>query len=153
MAQRKSGPEGKKTVWTDSWDGYPAARRRFLESIATRRPANPVIISGDIHMNLVADLKLDFDDAGSAVVASEFCGTAITSPPGSWAKSLSAVLAQNPHLKYGEADHRGYVRAEISGKRLTAELIGVDTVKMPEARAQVLARYVVEDGKRGPQKI
>jgi alkaline phosphatase D len=152
MAQRKSGPEERKTVWTDSWDGYPAARRRFLESIVARRPGNPVVISGDIHMNLVADLKLDFDDAGSVVVASEFCGTAITSPPGAWVRNLPTVLTQNPHLKYGGADHRGYVRAEISGKRLSAELIGVDTVKMSEARAQVLARYVVEDGKPGPQR-
>jgi len=152
MAQRKSGSEEKKTVWTDSWDGYPAARRRFLESIVSRKPANPVVISGDVHMHFVANLKLDFDDAGSAVVASEFCGTAITSPPGSWVRNLPTVLAENPHLKYGRGDRRGYVRASIAGGRLSVELIGVDTVKMPQARAEVLASFVVEDGKPGPQR-
>ena len=152
MAQRKSGPEAKKTVWTDSWDGYPAARRRFLESVASRRPANPVVIGGDVHMHFAADLKLDFDDPASSVVASEFVGTAITSPPGGWVKNLPAVLAQNPHLKYANGDHRGYVRASIEGKRLTAEMMGVETVKKPESKVEVLARFVVEDGKPGPQR-
>ena len=152
MAQSKSGPAEKKTLWTDSWDGYPAARRRFLESVVSRRPANPVVISGDIHMHFVADLKLDFDDPGSAVVASEFVGTAITSPPGGWVKNLPAVLADNPHLKYANRDHRGYVRVGISGKHLSAEMIGVETVKKPDSRAEVLARYVVENGKPGSQK-
>ena len=153
MAQRKSGPSGRKTVWTDSWDGYPAARRRFMESIVARRPSNPVIISGDVHMHFVADLKLDFDDPGSAVVASEFTGAAITSPPGGWVKNLPAVLADNPHLKYAEGDHRGYVRASISGTSLAAEMIGVETVKKPDSRAEVLARYLVEDGKPGPRRV
>lgn len=152
MAQRKSGPPARKTVWTDSWDGYPAARRRFLESIVARQPANPVVISGDVHMHFVADLKLDFDDPGSAVVASELVGAGISSPPGSWVKNLPAVLADNPHLKYANGDRRGYVRASISGKTLSAEIIGVETVKKPDSRAQVLARYVVESGKPGPQR-
>jgi alkaline phosphatase D len=152
MAQRRTSVGTRQTVWTDSWDGYPAARRRFLESVVARRPANPVVLGGDVHMHFVADLKLDFDDPKSAVVASEFVGTSITSPPGGWVKNLPAVLAENPHLKYGRGDHRGYVRATIAGGHLSAEMIGVETVKKPESRADVLARYVVESGKPGPQK-
>jgi alkaline phosphatase D len=152
MAQRKSSSGDRQLVWTDSWDGYPAARRRFLEAIVARRPANPVVIGGDVHMHFVADLKLDFDDPQSAVVASEFVGTSITSPPGGWVKNLPAVLAANPHLKYGRGDRRGYVRASIDGGRFTAEMIGVETVRESESRAAVLARYVVENGRPGPQK-
>ncbi len=150
MAQldRKIG-EGRR-FWTDGWDGYPAARRRLLESMAARRLANPVVIGGDVHMHWVADLKLDFDDAKSPVVASEFCGTSITSQ-GASQKMVDALLPENPHLKYGRSDQRGYVRASIAGGRLTAELIGLETVKKPESRAEVLARFVVEDGRPGPQ--
>jgi alkaline phosphatase D len=86
-------------------------------------------------------------------MASEFVGTSITSSPGSWQRNMPAILAENPHIKYGSGDHRGYVRASIAGGRFNAELIGLDTVKKPESRAQVLARFVVEDGKAGPQKI
>jgi alkaline phosphatase D len=152
MAQRKSASGDRKLVWTDSWDGYPAARHRFLESIASRRPANPVVISGDVHMHFVADLTLDFDDPKAPVIASEFVGTSITSPPGGWVKNLPAVLAENPHLKYGRGDRRGYVRASIAGGRFHAELVGVETVRNPESPAEVLARFVVENGKPGPQK-
>jgi alkaline phosphatase D len=153
MAQRKSTSGEKTMIWTDSWDGYPAARKRLLESISARKLANPVVLGGDVHMHFVADLKLDFDDERSLVVASEFVGTSITSSPGSWQRNMPAILAENPHIKYGNGDHRGYVRASIAGGRFNAELIGLETVKKPESRAQVLARFLVEDGKAGPKKI
>ena len=152
MAQRKNTSGEKQLVWSDSWDGYPGARRRLLESIAARKLANPVVLSGDVHMHFVADLKLDFNDSQSAAVASEFVGTSITSNPGAWQKTMPAILAENPHIKYGNGEQRGYVRASISGGRFNAEMIGVDTVRKPEARSGVLARFLVEDGKPGPQR-
>jgi alkaline phosphatase D len=85
-------------------------------------------------------------------VASEFVGTSITSAPGAWQKNMPAILAENPHIKYGNGEHRGYVRASIAGGRFNAELVGVETVRKPESRATVLARFVVEDGKPGPQR-
>ena len=152
MAERKSRAGERQTVWTDSWDGYPAARKRLLESVAARKLFNPVVIGGDVHMHFVADLKLDFDDERSPVVASEFVGTSITSPAGGWARNTPAILAENPHLKYASGERRGYVRASIAGGRFNAELIGLDTVRKPASRAQVMARFVVEDGKPGPQR-
>jgi alkaline phosphatase D len=152
MAQRKSTSGDRQTLWTDSWDGYPAARKRLLESVATHKLANPVVIGGDVHMHFVADLKPDFDDERSPVVASEFVGTSITSPPGGWQRNMPAILAENPHFKYGNGERRGYVRAGIAGGRFNAELIGLDTVGKPESRSVVMARFVVEDGKAGPQR-
>jgi len=150
MAQldRKLG-EGRQ-YWTDGWDGYPAARRRLLESMRSTKVSNPVVIGGDVHMHWVADLKPDFNDEKSPVVASEFCGTSITSQ-GASQKSADALMPENPHMKYASGE-RGYVRASIAGNRLTAELIGLESVKKPDSRAEVLARFVVEDGKPGPQK-
>jgi phosphodiesterase/alkaline phosphatase D-like protein len=55
-------------------------------------------------------------------------------------------------LKYVRGDQRGYVRASVSGGRFNAELVGLETVKKPESRAHVQARFVVEDGKAGPQR-
>ena len=151
MAQLDTRPGDGQRIWTDNWDGYPVARRRLLESVAARKLANPVVIGGDVHMNFVADLKLDFDDPRSPVVASEFVGTSITSPAGPWQRNLPAILAENPHIKYGRGDRRGYVRASIAGGRFNADLIGLDTVKKPDSRAEVLARFVVEDGRPGPR--
>ncbi len=102
-------------------------------------------------MHFVSELKHDFRDPGSPTVASEFAGTSITSSPGAWQKLLPAVMAANPHVKYARGDRRGYVRAGIEAGRFGAELIGVETVRKPESRAEVLARFVVEDGRAGPQ--
>jgi alkaline phosphatase D len=152
MAQldRKSG-DGQR-FWTDGWDGYPAARKRLLEAMAARRLANPVVIGGDVHMHYVADLKPDFDAEKSPVVASEFCGTSITAQAASQ-KSVDALLPENPHIKFARSDHRGYVRASVAGGRFSAELIALDTVKRQDAKASVLARFFVEDGRPGPQRL
>jgi alkaline phosphatase D len=151
MAQldRKLGPE--REFWTDGWDGYPAARKKLLTYLKDGKVRNPVVIGGDVHMNWVADLKPDFDDEKSPVVASEFCGTSITSQ-GASQKMVDAILPESPHLKYGRSDHRGYVRVAIAGGRLNADLIGLETVKKPDSKVETLARFVVEDGRPGPQR-
>jgi alkaline phosphatase D len=51
--------EGEKYSM-DSWDGYPAERGRLMDFLATRKPRNPIVLSGDSHTNLVSDLKADF---------------------------------------------------------------------------------------------
>jgi len=151
MAQQDRKPGEGRAFWTDGWDGYPASRKKLLNYLDEKRIANPVVIGGDVHMHWVANLKSDFDDATSPVVASEFCGTSITSQ-GAAQKDVDARLPDNPHIRYGRSDRRGYVRMSIAGGRLNAEMVGVDSVKKPESRAEVLARFVVEDGKPGPQR-
>jgi len=152
MAQRDNKPGEGRLFWSDGWDGYAAARRRLLESVVARRVSNPVVIGGDVHMHFVADLKLDFDDEKSPVVASEFTGTSISSNAGPWQRNWKTILAENPHLKYLRGDQRGYVRASVSAGRIIAELVGVETVKLPDSGAKVLARFAVEDGKPGPRR-
>jgi alkaline phosphatase D len=151
MAQMDRKPGEGRVFWTDGWDGYPASRRKLLSFLNEKRIANPVVIGGDVHMHFVADLKPDFDDPKSPVVASEFCGTSITSQ-GAAQKQVDERLPDNPHIKYGRSDQRGYVRMSIAGGRLGAELIGLDSVKRPDSRADVLARFAVESGKPGPQR-
>ena len=151
MAQLDRKPGAGQRFWTDGWDGYPAARRRLLEAMVASKLANPVVIGGDVHMNFVADLKPDFDDENSPVVASEFCGTSITSQ-GPTQKSVDALLPENPHIKLARSEHRGYVRASVGGGRFSAELIALDTVKRQDPKASVLARFIVEDGRPGPQR-
>jgi alkaline phosphatase D len=113
MAQmdRKPGPEQK--FWSDGWDGYPAARGRLLQAIAERKPANPLVIGGDVHFNCVADLKMDFDDPKSPVVATEFCGTSITSQ-GPLQSRQDALRADNPHVRFANGEKRGYVVMDLS---------------------------------------
>ena len=43
-------------------------------------------------------------------------------------------------------------RIGSAARRLQAELVGLETVKRPAARTEVLARFVVEDGRPGAQR-
>ena len=151
MAQFDRKPGEGRSAWTDGWDGYPAARRRLIDHLARARVANPVVLGGDVHHFCVCDLKRDFDAAASDVVASEFVGTSITSQ--SWPQeAIDRFLPDNPHVKLADSRYRGYLRMEVTPRRLVADLRAMQTVSMREAPCNTLATFVVEDGRPGPQR-
>jgi alkaline phosphatase D len=149
MAQLDRKPGPGQRFWTDGWDGYPAARRRLLESIGQRKPSNPVVLGGDVHSFWVTDLKPDFDDPRSPVVATEFVGTSITSQFRRPQSEVDALLADNPHIRFGNGTRRGYVRMEITRERLRADLRTMRSVSQRSTEADTLATFVVEDGRPG----
>ena len=59
------------------------------------------------------------------------------------------VSCDNPHVKYGSG-RRGYVRVDVTPKRLLADLRGMESVRTRDASCSTLVSYVVEDGKAGP---
>ena len=149
MAQLDRKPGPGQRFWTDGWDGYPAARRRLLDYLGQRKPANPIVLGGDVHAFWVADLKPDFDDPRSPVVGTEFVGTSITSQFRRRQEEVDALLPDNPHIRLGNGARRGYVRMEITRQRLRADLRTVRSVTQPGAEADTLATFVVEDGRPG----
>jgi alkaline phosphatase D len=151
MAQLDQLPGPGRRAWTDGWDGYPAARERLLRSVVERQLRNPVVIGGDVHSFNVCELKLDFDDPKSAVVASEFVGTSITSQ--AWRRErMLQYLPDNPHIVFAESSYRGYTRVDVTPKRLTADLRAVQSVQTRDAPCTTLASFAVDDGRPGPQR-
>ena len=139
---------GGGTYWTDGWDGYPAARQRLLDVVAQRAVPGVIVLGGDVHSNYVADLKADFDDPASKVIASEFCGTSITSLSMAQSK-LDAARAFNPHIRYARSDQRGYVRFALDAKQLQAQLRVVDNALDPASGIATAARFVVDAARPG----
>lgn len=149
MAQVDRTPGPGQTFWTDGWDGYPRARERLLRAIAGSTVTNPVVIGGDVHMNVVADLKVDFDDPASPVVATEFVGTSITSQ-GLSQKLLESWRDDNPHVKFADSTRRGYTSVDLTAKRWLAHPRTVNE-KRADSPLRTLATWVVEDGRPGAQ--
>jgi len=149
MAQLDRKPGPGQLFWTDGWDGYPAARRRLLDYLGRRKPANPIVVGGDVHSFWVTDLKSDFDDPRSPVVGTEFVGTSVTSQFGRRQEEVEALLVKNPHVKLANGARRGYLRVEVTPGRLRADLRTVRGVARPRAEADTLASFVVEDGRPG----
>ena len=151
MAQVDQKPGPGRRAWTDAWDGYAPARRRLLDFIAGRKVANPVVLGGDVHMFYVNDLKSDFDNAASPVIASEFVGTSITSQARSQ-ESVLRLLPDNPHIRFADSRYRGYTRVDVTPQRMTVDLRAMDSVTTPTASCATLASFVVENGRPGPQR-
>lgn len=144
-----SGPEGG-TYWTDGWDGYAPARARLLSTVAERRLSGAVVLGGDVHAHYVADLRADADDTRAPVIATEFCGTSITSHGMELAR-LDAMRRFNPHIRYARSDQRGYVGLSLGPQRVEARLMAVADPWDASSRVDVAARYVVEAGRPGAQ--
>ncbi|HEV7574735.1 MAG TPA: alkaline phosphatase D family protein [Caldimonas sp.] len=134
--------------WTDGWDGYAPARNRLLGTVAAKKVPGVVVLGGDVHSHYVADLKPDYDDPASPVVASEFCGTSITSL-GLAQSRLDAAREYNPHVRYARSDQRGYMSFELDAKQLRASLQVVDRPTDPASGVTTAARFVVDAAKPG----
>jgi alkaline phosphatase D len=132
----------------DQWDGYPGSRRRVLDALRDGRVANPVVITGDIHASGVSDVKADYDDPGSAVLGTEFVGTSISS---GGSDALAAVvgiaLENNPHIKWAETRHRGWVRCEVTPESWRADYRFVDDATVEDSPVRTAKSWVVEAGR------
>ena len=149
MAYIDEVPGPGERFWNDGWNGYPAARARFMNTLAETRVSNPVVLSGDIHSFLTARHHREPGNLDSPVIASEFVATSI-SAQGLPQKTLDERRAANPNLLYFNSERRGYVRLDMTDERLQADLVGLDSVTERNAGRSVQASFVVESGKPGP---
>ena len=146
-ADRTVGAEARFSM--DQWPGYEAERRRLLEFLGSRRPGNPIVLTGDIHTNWVNDLTTDFSDK-PATVGTEFVVTSISSGGDGMdaPANLAGLLAENPFVKFHNAQ-RGYVRCEVTPERMRADYQVVPYVSKPGAPKTTRASFVVENGRPG----
>jgi alkaline phosphatase D len=152
MAQLDQKPGVGQSFWTDAWDGYPESRSRLLNFLAERKIANPFVIGGDVHCNYVCDIKRDFNDPNSRTIATEFCGTSITSQPLAQDR-IESWRPDNPHILLADGRKRGYVVVELGKDKAATNLRSIDNEKARESSISTLASYVVEAGKPGAQKV
>lgn len=146
---RKPGPESLFSA--DGWDGYPAARARLLDSLATHRPSNPVFVGGDLHAFVVAEVRRDYA-AHSPLLASEFVTSSISSRRRGSQRRLERLRRENPHMLLADGTARGYLRMEVTASELRADLRMMASNTTREAACHTMASYRVEDGKPGPQR-
>ena len=150
IAELKAMLKDQATYSMDKWEGYTVAQQRILKLLASVPQANPVVITGDIHSNWVADLKLDFEAPSSRTIATEFVGTSISSG-GDGSDAASPMTSFNPHIKYYNG-RRGYVRVAVKPSRMTADYRVVPFVSKPGAPVETLVSWTVEAGKPGAEK-
>ena len=153
FAQQDSNPDPAKHIFdgVDNWMGYVVDRQLILDRFASTR--NPVVLSGDSHVNFVYDLKRDFADPTSPTVGTELLGTSISSEGDPFIEQTQFTPpAKNPQLRFFD-NHRGYVRCALERSRLTADFRAVSTVRKPTATISTTATFVVDDARPGARRV
>jgi alkaline phosphatase D len=154
MASLRSVSDTGEQLWPmDIWDGYPFERQALLNHMDTVHTPNPVVLTGDIHSNWAADLKLDFDRSDSKIVGSEFVGTSITSGgDGEDSNDYGAgLLANNPHVKFYNAQ-RGYVAVTLTPDLWRSDYKVLPRVTTAGADISIRKSFVTEAGRPGVQE-
>jgi len=133
---------------TDSWDGYPGPRARVLSTIRAAG-GNAIVLTGDTHTAWANEIE---DEQGR--VAVEFGATSVTSP--SEAEYFApagvdfnaGVRARNPHVKYSDGLHRGYLLLTLTKQQATAEFFAVSTILSKDYEVSRAAAFTVapDDG-------
>jgi alkaline phosphatase D len=145
----------------DAWDGYQVARDRVIAFLADNQVSNPVVLSGDIHSSWAAELKPDFTDPASPVTGAEFVCSGVTSAFGdSNVPLVHATLPSNPHIRFFDGLHRGYVKCAVTPESWRADFRAVVrvpspvfTVPSPDVPLFNLASFRITAGQPGVTRI
>lgn len=150
FGRRDNNPTAATTVSMDSWDGYPASRKRITQGWVDAGVRNPVVLTGDVHAHWASEITTDPDDPAAGVVGSEFVTSSITSGGNGYdlASGRHPWAEWNPNLRFWN-NLRGYVRTTITPGAFTADYRCLPFVTTPDAPVFTRASFVVEDGVRG----
>lgn len=123
------------------------------------RVSNPVVVTGDWHSTFVNDIHLDFDQAASPVVATEFAtefvGTSISSNGDGavYGPYYGPMIKYNPHIKIFDGDRRDHVRCQVTKSQMKADLRIVSTVSRRDAPEATFPSFVVESGRPAAHQV
>jgi alkaline phosphatase D len=145
MTQIDQQPGAGQRFRTDGWDGYPAARTRFVETLRRTRTTNPVVFSGDIHAFMVGGVTQRADNPESPLVAPEFVATSVSSG-GIQSRALDEWLKDNPRLLLANSEKRGYLRVDLTRERARIDLVAVDDVREKDSGVTVQRSYELTSG-------
>lgn len=116
----------------DQWDGYPRARERvyaMIDGSSGPKVDNVVVLTGDIHTSWAMDITPDPNNplvynplTGEGALAVEFVATSITSPGLDELDAIAdAIRPNNPHIKYVDLAHKGYLLLDLTPEKLVGE--------------------------------
>lgn len=134
---------------TDSWDGYPEARKRVLQAIRASG-GDTMVIAGDSHTAWANEID---DENGR--VAVEFGATSVTSPSDAsfftdaGIDFSAGVRARNSHIKFTDANHRGFTVLTLTKENVTAEYMAVSTITAKVFETTKLATFTVAPAGNG----
>ncbi|MCK9902140.1 alkaline phosphatase [Parafrankia colletiae] len=153
---RRASADGSANLSMDSWDGYPASRRRVLDGWKRGLPRQGrsgkelMVLTGDVHVAYGFDIHDDPADPASEILGTEVVATSITSggngsaQPSNWA----GYHARNPHLKFYNG-LRGYVLVNLGATAAEIDWKTVSHVSTPGGTLVTAGSFVTQAGSPG----
>ena len=136
----------------DAWDGYDASRRRFYEMLRSNEIDNVVVLTGDVHSSWAMEFTEDpnnpdtYDpDTGLGSLGVEFVTPGITNifpVPG----IVDLFLGVNPHIKWADAERRGYIVLDLNAERAQAAWYHFDRIDDESEEEFLAAAFTTVDG-------
>ena len=139
-------PDGEP-VLLDTWDGYPKERDAIYDLFASLSLDPFVVLTGDIHSSWANELRRSpYARRPGSLLGVEFVTPGITSPGlgGFWPEDAPSIDTVNPHMRWTEFGHRGYLEVEISAARVEARWWHLLDVRVPAAPEFLAARFAFE---------
>jgi alkaline phosphatase D len=133
--------KGKQLANLDQWQGYPESRTRLLSFLRDSGVKDVVILTGDIHSSWANELVIDPNDpdqydpaTGKGSLAVELVTPAISSPgfPDLFLGLLEQARPLNPHVRFVEPSHRGFVILDVTPERVQGAWYLFDDIALPE---------------------
>jgi alkaline phosphatase D len=142
-----AGDATGEKYYLETWDGYPPARRRFLERLAADDVTNPVVLTGDYHAGMVNDVRLDPEADDAPVVATE-----LMSPPLTSVLFDADIRARNPHVQHFLGRH-GYLKVTVEPDQLTADFRVLDDVTDPASGIATESSWRIDAGSPSATRV
>jgi len=146
----------------EAWDDYMTERRELLEFLVAAGVTDTVFASGHTHVQLVAELRADFDRPRTPVAAFDVCTGSMTADPDPRTAFLGDlpldvaeevlraaerfVLGQNrPYLRHMNLVDQGYTVVEVTPTETLVTMRNIDSSN-PDAQAVDGARFRIAKG-------
>jgi alkaline phosphatase D len=140
----------------DQWDGYPSERAVLLSHVREQQIGTVVLLSGDVHVGLATELKVNAYSEDETPVAVEFVNPSLTSQnlddkmcwePRGESKTLEQTFLEVvPHIRWCDLDSHGYNIVDVTSQRIVTQYWIVDTVLSPSDKSWRNASWMVNAG-------
>ena len=107
----------------DSWDGYPAERQRFYDTVLTKNISDVVVLTGDIHTSWANNLE-----SGGNPVGVEFVVTSVTTMNSPIGLPIALIQITNPHIKYANLNDHGFYLLNVTKTRTQTDFYYVGDI-------------------------
>ena len=142
-------------VVVDTWDGYDGERRAVLDALGASAD-NLVVLTGDFHAAVVADLRVDPYDHSLPVVGAEFMASSISSSffdDNATVESLvNGALTAHPQIRFFDS-RRGYTACEVTPDRWLATYRAVADQFDEASPVEPLSTWAVAAGTPGAVQV